>query len=413
MRLLGHGVRLRWLPNVRYGTDRYPEKIARRLRATNITAWLMTLAMLSFAVRHPADPDPVSLSTATAIAATPLLHRFSPLLAPIALIGLAFSHVVRITLAVGTGDGIFMALLTAAPLSIFLFGVEHVRVAILGVVTATMLAIWLRFTVPFNTGEVPEEINRLNFSINFLLNISIGFAVVYYVARQASRAETIAEREYERSERLLANILPPDVAARLKDEKQHEIADAYPDASVLFADIAGFTQLASSIDPKTLVAFLNDLYSRIDALVERHALEKIKTTGDAYMVVAGLPVPTPDHAGKLADFALEVRDTLGGLTDPRGLPVRARIGIASGPVVAGIVGTRKFFYDVWGDAVNTASRMETTGPLGKIQVSQKAHELLANTFEFEERGSIMVRGKGKVPTWLLLRRKAGPPQVHA
>jgi adenylate cyclase len=178
---------------------------------------------------------------------------------------------------------------------------------------------------------------------------------------------------------------------------------------VLFADIAGFTQLASSIDPKTLVAFLNDFYSRIDAMVERHGLEKIKTKGDANMVVAGLPDPIPDHARKLADFALEMRDILGGLSDPRGLPVMTRIGIASGPVVAGIVGTRKFFYDVWGDAVNTASRMETTGPLGKIQVSHKAHELLADAFEFQERGSIMVRGKGKVRTWLLLRRKAGPP----
>jgi adenylate cyclase len=146
------------------------------------------------------------------------------------------------------------------------------------------------------------------------------------------------------------------------------------------------------------------VYTKIDSLVERHGLEKIKTTGDAYMVVSGVPEALPDHAGALADLALDMRDALTGLIDPKGRAVPVRIGIASGPVVAGVIGTRKFFYDVWGDAVNTASRMESTGEPGKIQVAPATRELLADRFELVERGVIDVRGKGPMQTWFLIRR---------
>jgi adenylate cyclase len=215
-------------------------------------------------------------------------------------------------------------------------------------------------------------------------------------------AEDLLEQEHERSESLLTNILPPHIASRLKQRANAVIADAYPEASVLFADMAGFTARASDTAPEDLVRFLNGVYTKLDNLVERHGLEKIKTTGDAYMAVSGVPEALPDHAAALADLALDIQETLQGLVDPKGRAVPVRIGIASGPVVAGVIGTRKFFYDVWGDTVNTASRMESTGEIGKIQVAPATHALLADRFEFQERGVIEVRGKGPMKTWFLI-----------
>ena len=193
----------------------------------------------------------------------------------------------------------------------------------------------------------------------------------------------------------------------MKERSDKIIADAYPEASVLFADMGGFTARTSDTAPEELVRFLNRVYTQLDSLVERHDLEKIKTTGDAYMVVSGVPEPVPDHAAALADLAIDMRDALVGLVDPKGRPVPVRIGIASGPVVAGVVGTRKFFYDVWGDAVNTASRMESTGESGKIQVAPATRELLVGQFELVERGVIEVRGKGPMQTWFLIGRTPG------
>src|SRR5262249_36084653 len=189
-----------------------------------------------------------------------------------------------------------------------------------------------------------------------------------YALGQVARAENAAEREYERSERLLANILPSAIAARLKDESNVVIADRHDEASILFADMEGFTMQASDMAPDELVQFLNRVFSDFDRLVERHGLEKIKTTGDAYMVVSGVPTPRADHAQALAVLAIEMRETAREWRDPRGRNVPIRMGISSGSVVAGVVGTRKFFYDVWGDAVNVAARMETMGYAGKIQV---------------------------------------------
>jgi adenylate cyclase len=213
------------------------------------------------------------------------------------------------------------------------------------------------------------------------------------------------EVEYDRSEALLANILPASVAAKLKDPTHGVIADRYDDASILFADIAGFTERASEIPPTELVRFLDRLYTTFDRLVDRHGLEKIKTTGDSYMVVSGVPTPRPDHAAAIAALALDMSRAVADLRDPRGNPVPLRMGIASGPVVAGVVGARRFFYDVWGDAVNVASRMESTDPEGRIQVPQNVFEQLRDEFILEERGEIEIKGKGLMRTWYLVDRK--------
>ena len=170
--------------------------------------------------------------------------------------------------------------------------------------------------------------------------------------------------------------------------------------------MAGFTARASNTQPVQLVLFLNRVFSAFDRLVERYGLEKIKTTGDAYMVVSGVPEPRADHAESLALLALDMCEAVKTIADAAGNALSIRIGISCGPVVAGVVGTKKFFYDVWGDTVNVASRMESTGEAGKIQVSSSARELLKERFELAERGEIDVRGKGKMRTWFLVGPKA-------
>src|SRR4029079_6006954 len=209
----------------------------------------------------------------------------------------------------------------------------------------------------------------------------------------------------QRSEQLLGNILPTTIAQRLKEPSRTIIADKYDDASILFADIAGYTERASDITPTDLVGFLDRLYTDLDALVDRHGLEKVKTSGASYMVVAGVPKPRTDHIEALACLALDLADAVADLKDPRGRAVPLRIGLAAGPVVAGVVGARKFFYDVWGDAVNVASRMETTDVEGRIQVPKDVYERLNHAFVLEERGEVDVKGKGIMQTWYLVGRR--------
>ena len=220
------------------------------------------------------------------------------------------------------------------------------------------------------------------------------------------------EREYlvqlqverEKSERLLRNILPESIAERLK-RGETTIADDFADATVLFADLVEFTRLASAVSAPRLVRFLNEIFSQFDWLAELHGLEKIKTIGDAYMVVGGLPVLRPDHARAVAAMALDMQKVVARLNSPEGMCCRIRIGISSGPVVAGIIGSKKFTYDLWGDTVNLASRMESLGKVDCIHVSQATYERLRDVYEFEERGLIEVKGKGSMATYFLRGRR--------
>jgi PAS domain S-box-containing protein len=205
---------------------------------------------------------------------------------------------------------------------------------------------------------------------------------------------------HNQSEELLLNILPEPIAQRLKFQ-QTTIADSFEAVSVLFADIVGFTEFAARTSPKQLVEILNLIFSKFDQLAERHGLEKIKTIGDAYMVVAGVPTPRPDHAEAIAQMALDMQTEMVRVAEETGEAFKLRIGINSGSVVAGIIGIKKFIYDLWGDTVNVASRMESQGVDGAIQVTAATYELLRDKYLFEERGVIFVKGKGDMMTYLL------------
>jgi class 3 adenylate cyclase len=228
------------------------------------------------------------------------------------------------------------------------------------------------------------------------------FAAVLLLG-EAVRTRRALQREEEKSERLLLNVLPAPIAARLK---QHEdvIADGFAEVTVLFADIVDFTRRSQRSSPQQVVQVLDDLFSAFDQLTKRQGLEKIKTIGDAYMVAGGLPVPRPDHAQAVAEMALAIREETARRSDPSGQPLQVRIGIDTGPVVAGVIGSDKFSYDLWGDTVNTASRMESHGIPGRIQVTARTYQRLKDRYRFELRGPIQVKGKGELVTYFLLER---------
>jgi len=224
-------------------------------------------------------------------------------------------------------------------------------------------------------------------------------------AQQARlRAEEALRLEQEKTERLLLNMLPQSVAKLLKQEAR-TIAEGYADATILFADIVDFTQLAERVSPEELIYLLNEIFSAFDQLTEKHGLEKIKTIGDAYMVAGGLPERTSDHAEAIAEMALDMREFIEDFNRRRDVSLRLRTGINTGPVVAGVIGTKKFHYDLWGDTVNTASRMESHGLPGHIHVTQATYERLHGKYAFTERGRIPIKGKGEMNTWLLEGRK--------
>ncbi len=250
----------------------------------------------------------------------------------------------------------------------------------------------MRFVEPFY--EVEPSVGG---AAETLISIGIVIMVVtLYFVRQRDRFQ-------QQSDDLLHSILPDEIATRLKTDTSM-IADDFPHASVLFADVVGFTPMSATMSPPQLVGLLNQVFTKFDEFVEELGLEKIKTIGDEYMVAAGVPMPRADHAEAIAELALRIRDYM-ATNEFNGHTLQLRIGIHSGPVVAGIIGTHKFAYDLWGDTVNTASRMESGGIAGQIQVTPTTHELLAgNGYSFEPRGAIEVKGKGPMNTWLLTGR---------
>jgi adenylate cyclase len=246
------------------------------------------------------------------------------------------------------------------------------------------------------------------------LNIAVGGTIVFTLlavfASQRRDALAALRVEQAKAENLLLNILPRSIADKLKAQTQ-PIADQFGSASILFADVVDFTPWSERLAPAEVVGYLDHLFSRFDELAERYGLEKIKTIGDCYMVAAGVPTPRPDHAHALALMALDMLEAMSSDDEVGRLGLELRVGINSGPVVAGVIGRKRFLYDLWGDAVNTASRMESQGTPGRIQITRATYELLADEFECEPRGTIAVKGKGEVEAWYLIRARGDRPSA--
>lgn len=249
--------------------------------------------------------------------------------------------------------------------------------------------------------------------IFFILNIgtvsAIAIFLLAYFVSQKNQLFALLQNEQVKSENLLLNILPKEIAAILKNESR-TIADHYNDASVLFADMVGFTPLSAELPPVEMVELLNEAFSYFDSLLDKYAVEKIRTIGDSYMVASGVPRGRPDHAQSLVHMALEIRDFIATHTFRNGRRVSFRIGINSGSMIGGVIGKRKFVYDVWGDAVNIASRMESHGLGNAIQITGATYELIKDEFICEPRGAVSVKGKGEMEVWLVKSAKQAP--VH-
>jgi adenylate cyclase len=253
-------------------------------------------------------------------------------------------------------------------------------------------------TLAAGAPHIPDGVVIAFFALNVLGVATTTYVLLQYFVRAR-------DREHARSERLLLNVLPELVAERLKSE-EGIIADACPGVTVLFADIVGFTPLAERLSAEDVVALLDGVFARWDQLAAVHGVEKIKTIGDAYMVASGIPLPRDDHAGAIAEMALQMGPELKRLAADTGLELEVRIGVDSGPVVAGVIGRAKFSYDLWGDTVNTASRMESHAQPGTIQVTERTYQCLRERYELQPRGTIEVKGKRPMTTYLLLGRRA-------
>jgi adenylate cyclase len=240
-------------------------------------------------------------------------------------------------------------------------------------------------------------------ALNVVVGGTIVFTLLALFAQQRRDALNALRSEQAKSENLLLNILPRSIAEQLKAQTQ-PIADQFSSASILFADVVDFTPWTERREPAEVVGILDQLFSHFDTLADRYGLEKIKTIGDCYMAAAGVPTPRPDHAQALALMALDMLDAMHASDDVGQFGLELRVGINSGPVVAGVIGRKRFLYDLWGDAVNTASRMESHGTKGRIQITRATYELLADEFQCEPRGTIAVKGKGEMETWYLVGR---------
>jgi class 3 adenylate cyclase len=249
-------------------------------------------------------------------------------------------------------------------------------------------------TLARNAPAIPDPI-RVTF---FVLNVTGVSLTAYLLLQYAVRAR---DQAFARSEGLLLNVLPRPIAERLK-RTPGIIAESHPEVTVLFADVVDFTPFTSLTAPARVIGLLDEVFSRFDRLAERHGLEKIKTIGDAYMVAAGVPVARPDHAEAMAAMAIDMLAEFDRVREELGLGLAIRIGMESGPVVAGVIGRHKFSYDLWGDTVNTASRMESHGIAGRVQVGVGSYQRLREHHQFEERGEIEVKGKGRLSAYLLI-----------
>lgn len=388
------------------GTAGYPLRVRRRLKILNAVAALIVLSSTLYALNYAMTDARayrwiivINLGLIAVALGVPLLHRVGEICAGLVIAISEAAALFGLAALLGRDAGIQLNLIVGAGASFFILGTERwcLSMAVVVLFFVLHLAAWLLFPLPM----VPVArgfVVQLYLS-SALTTFAIIVAIVYYALRLAERAEA-------ETEALLRNILPGEIVDRLRSNPGEPIADAFGEASILFSDIQSFVPLSRRLGAERTVAMLNDMMSRFDALASKYGVEKIKTIGDAYMAVAGLPQPAPDHAARLARMALEMFAEKEAVARQFGVTIRMRIGIASGPVMAGVIGTRKFSYDVWGDAVNLAARLESSGEPERVQLSAEAFAALAPYFHCERRGEIEIKGVGLQETWFLVAHRA-------
>ena len=385
------------------GTAHYPRAIRRRLTIVNLMALLIAafsaVYAVVFTVYGPALYGPLILANLVLVAVAlfiPLAHRINDIAAALLLALAEFVALFFFVWALGRDSGIQINYIVAAAVAFALYGLSHLRIvlAVSALALALHVAAWFLF---------PPERALIAADPVLLANLYVSSAVTTFciIALIVGYAFTAADRARAEADSLLANILPEAIADRLKARPGERVADAVPDASVLFSDLVGFTQLAKELGAERTVGLLDAIVTAFDRLAAAHGVEKVKTIGDGYMAVSGVSSPAPDHLDRLARMALQMPPLVAKLSAEHGVDLKIRIGIGAGPVMAGVIGADKFSYDVWGETVNLAARLESHGLPGEIQLTRALRLSLGDRFLFERRGPIEVKGVGVIEAWLL------------
>jgi len=375
----------------------------------NLIAYLIAASTLGFALQH-AQLDfekyrPVifiNLALVLTACAVPFAHRSNDLAGGLIIVVSEYAALITFTAYLGRESGVHLQYFIAAAATFVVFGVGRWKLILPLVVIGITLHVVAWFRFPQEAALIdadPQVLSAIYMQAAITTGALLAASVYYaFALAEAAKAETDA---------LLRNILPDQIVERLKENPGEAVADSIDEASILFADISGFVALSRKLGAQRIVALLNEIVSEFDALAERHGVEKIKTIGDAYMVVSGLPEPASDHTARLARMGLDMLEVVARVREETGLELRVRVGLASGPVMAGVIGTRKFSYDVWGDAVNLAARLENKSVPGRILVCPTCYANLSADFELEARGEIDIKGVGMQETWFVVaERKA-------
>ena len=393
---------------IKWGTARYPRPVRGRIKIVNAMALLIAAFSAVYAVvfaYHGMAYMPLIVANLVLVVVallTPLAHRINDIAAALLLAGAEFIALFFFVRELGHDSGIQINYIIAAAVAFAIAGMSRIRlaIAVVAVGLALHIAAWFLF---------PPERALIAADPLLLANLYINSAATTFgiIALVVGYAFTVADRARAEADSLLANILPEAIVERLKEKPGEKVADNVAEASVLFSDLVGFTGLAQRLGAARTVALLDQVVTEFDRLAAAHGVEKIKTIGDGYMAVAGVSRPQADHLPRLARMALLLPALVERLSAAHGVDLKIRVGIAGGPVMAGVIGADKFSYDVWGETVNLASRLESHGLPGEIQVSDAGREALGDRFVFEPRGAIEVKGVGQLETWLLKEERGG------
>lgn len=392
------------------GTAGYPPDVKRRLMILNLISYLIVVSTLVYALQHAfldyEKYKPVIwINVALVVAASfvPLSHRVSEVAGALIIVVAEWVALLAFAMLLGNGAGVQLQYFVGAAAPFVVFGLKRLWLVVPVILSglALHLAAWFWFPASHALIDAEPEVIDSIYVQAAITTVGLIAASVYYAFRLAENAKA-------ETDNLLRNILPDAIVERLKARPEEPISDQFNEASVLFADISGFVALARTLGAAQTVALLNEIVTAFDTLAKTHGVEKIKTIGDAYMVASGIPEPRSDHLQRLARMGLDMQAAVARIANERGFALSMRMGIASGPVMAGVIGKQKFTYDVWGDAVNLAARLENLSQPGRILVCGRCKERLQGEFQFESRGQVDIKGVGIQETWFL--GPAGPKE---
>ena len=343
----------------------------------------------------------INFAIVVIVAAVPFVHRFGSATAALLILVTECAALLAFTYYLGRDAGLHIQYIAFSAAAFVVFGLGRLWLIVPSITVALILHLvcWFWFPPEAAALHAPQDVIDSLYIQAAITTFGLIAAAVFYAFRLAEHAKA-------ETDALLRNILPDTIVERLKAKPTEHVADTFSEASILFADISGFVPLARRLGAQRTVSLLNTIVSRFDDLAERHGVEKIKTIGDAYMVAAGVPEPSPDFAHRLARMALAMQETVRDVREESGYEIDMRMGLATGPVMAGVIGRQKFSYDIWGDAVNLAARLENTSIPGRIHICPLTREKLGEEFEVEARGAVEIKGLGAQSTWFLVASRA-------